>query len=122
MFIDKQDISYSIRAMRRAPVLTILVVLSMSIGIGLNAGVFTILNFLILQPPVKGDSSSFVQLFPRYEGWFTGARQFSSFTAGDYDALRTKPCVRNVAHLQAGCAGGGTLARRSEGTRTSSDS
>jgi predicted permease len=87
MFIDKQDLLYALRSARRTPLLTIVVILALSVGIGLNAGVFTILNSFFFQPPVTKDVASFVRLFPRYEGWFTGAGQFSSFTAEDYDAI-----------------------------------
>jgi len=88
MFIDRHDVLYSLRSARRTPLLTFIVVLALSVGIGLNAGVFTMLNFLLLEPPTKKDPSSFVQIYPRYEGWFSGAAQFSALNADDYDAIR----------------------------------
>jgi predicted permease len=84
----RQDVTYAVRSARRAPLLSCIVVVALSLGMGLNAGVFTVLDALFLQPPVQRDPGSFVQLYPRYEGWFTGAEQDSLFTAGDYDALR----------------------------------
>lgn len=90
MLIDRRDLLYAVRSMRRDPVMTFVVVLTLAIGIGLNAGIFTFLNFLCLQPPVKNDPSSFVQIYPRYDGWFTGADQFSSFTIKDYEAISTQ--------------------------------
>ena len=90
MLINRQDLLYAIRSARRAPLLTLIVVVALSVGIGLNAGVFTILNYLFLQSPTKKDVSSFVQAYPRYEGWLTSAGQFSSFTTEDYDAIRTQ--------------------------------
>jgi hypothetical protein len=44
MLIDRQDVLYAVRSARRTPLLTFVVVLALSVGIGLNAGVFTILN------------------------------------------------------------------------------
>lgn len=44
MMIDRQDVLYAVRSVQRTPLLTFLVVLALSIGIGLNAGVFTILD------------------------------------------------------------------------------
>jgi len=88
MFIDRQDVLYALRSARHTPLLTFIVVLALSVGIGLNAGVFTILNFLLLEPPTKKDPSSFVQIYLRYEGWFSGAAQFSALNADDYDAIR----------------------------------
>src|SRR5690348_3754305 len=90
MLISRQDFLYAARSARRAPLLTIVVIVALSVGIGLNAGVFSILNYFFLQSPTRRDPATFVQIYPRYEGWFTGASQYSSFTAGDYDAIRAQ--------------------------------
>jgi predicted permease len=90
MWIDRQDLLYTIRSARREPLLSIIAVVALSLGIGLNAGVFTLLNAMFLNAPTKTNPASFVQIYPRYEGWFTGAAQFSSFTTEDYDAIRTR--------------------------------
>lgn len=89
MWIDRQDLLYTIRSARRAPLLSAIAVVALSLGIGLNAGVFTLLNAMFLTPPTDKDPASFVQIFPRYEGWFIGAAQYSSFTTDDYEAIRT---------------------------------
>lgn len=88
MWIDRQDLLYAIRSARRAPLLSIVAIVALSLGIGLNAGMFTLLNTMFLNSPVERDSASFVQVYPRYEGWFTGAGQYSSFTTEDFDAIR----------------------------------
>ena len=93
MWIDRQDLLYSIRSARRAPVLSTFAVVALTLGIGLNAGVFTLLNVLFLDPPTRKDPASFVQLYPRYEGWFTGAGQYSSFTTDDYKAIQSQSHV-----------------------------
>lgn len=90
MLIDRQDILYAIRSARRTPLLTFVVVLALSVGIGLNAGVFTILNSFFLEPPTNEDPASFVQIYPSYQGWYNGAARDSSFNAADYDAVRTQ--------------------------------
>ena len=88
MFIDRQDVLYGLRSARRTPLLTFIVVLALSVGIGLNAGVFTIVDYLTLKPPTKKDPSGFAQIYPRYEGWFSGTPQFSRLNADDYDTIR----------------------------------
>jgi len=88
MWIDRQDFLYTIRSVRRAPLLSIIAILALSLGIGLNAGVFTLLNAMFLNPPTQTDPFRFVQVYPRYEGWFTGAGQYSAFTTEDYEAIR----------------------------------
>lgn len=90
MWMDRQDLLYSIRSARREPLLSIIAVVALSLGIGLNAGVFTLLNAMLLSAPTRVNPASFVQVYPRYEGWFTGTAQFSSFTTEDYDAIRTR--------------------------------
>jgi predicted permease len=88
MWIDRQDFLYTVRSARRAPLLSGIAIVALSLGIGLNAGVFTLLNAMFLNPPTQKEPSRFVQLYPRYEGWFTGAAQYSSFTTEDYAAVR----------------------------------
>ena len=90
MWIDRQDFLYTIRSARREPLLSLVAVVALSLGIGLNAGIFTLLNAMFLSAPTQKNPASFVQIYPRYEGWFTGATQFSSFTTEDYDAIRTR--------------------------------
>lgn len=87
MWIDRQNLRYAIRSARRAPLMTFAAIAALSLGIGLNAGVFTLLNAMFLDSPVRKDPASFAQLYPRYEGWFTGAGQFSAFTTEDYEAV-----------------------------------
>jgi predicted permease len=105
MWIDRQDLLYTIRSGKRAPLLSIIAILALSVGIGLNAGVFTLLNALFLSPPTQKDPSSFVQVYPRYEGWFTGSAQYSSFTTEDYDAVRAQAStLEELASWQDGAA------------------
>jgi predicted permease len=85
-----QDLLYALRSARRAPLLSSVAILALALGIGLNGGVFTLLNSLFLEPPTLKDPGSFVQVYPRYAGWFMRADQYSSFTSDDYDAIRTR--------------------------------
>lgn len=85
-----RDVIYVLRSARRTPVLTALAVLALALGIGLNAGVFTLLNAMLLQPPTLRDPASFVQVYPRYTGWTTNTNQYSSFTTEDYAAIRNR--------------------------------
>jgi hypothetical protein len=47
------------------------------------------LNAMFLRAPTLVDPANFVQLCPRYSGWFTGVNQFSFFTTEDFDAIRS---------------------------------
>jgi predicted permease len=96
-----QDILHALRAARRTPFLSAVAVLALAFGIGLNAGVFTLLNSLFLEPPTLKDQHSFVQVYPRYTGWFMREDQYSSFTTEDYDAIRSRSkALEDVAAWQ----------------------
>ena len=100
-----QDILYALRSARRAPLLFTVAILALALGIGLNAGVFTLLNSIFLQPPTLQTPGSFVQLYPRYTGWLTRNNQYSSFTTEDYDAIRSRSRIlEDVAAWQASSA------------------
>jgi hypothetical protein len=56
-----QDIRYAMRTFRRSPGFVIAVVLSLSLGIGVNSAVFTVLNALMLRSlPVDNPQELFV--------------------------------------------------------------
>jgi len=107
MVIGRQDFLYAMRSARRTPLLTFVVVLALSVGIGLNAGVFTILDSMLLEPPTTKDRASYVQIYPRYQGWYVGRERDSSFNAADYDAIRTE--ARSLADVAAWQTIGTTL-------------
>src|SRR5579872_794845 len=85
-----QDLRYSLRGMRRAPLLMLTVISALAAGIGLNAAVFAIVDESWFQAPVEKDPGSFVQVIPSYSGWFDTEDQFRGFTVKDYDAIRTR--------------------------------
>ena len=85
-----QDLRRALRSARRAPLLSSVAVLALALGIGLNTGVFTIVNAGFLRGPTRVDPASFVQIFPRYAGWFTGADQILGFTTEDFEAIRSR--------------------------------
>lgn len=96
-----QDLLHALRSARRAPLLSIMAILALAFGIGLNAGVFTLLNSIFLQSPTLKDPHNFVQIYPRYTGWFMREDQYSSFTTEDYDAiLNRSKALEDVAAWQ----------------------
>jgi predicted permease len=101
MWITWHDLLFALRSARRAPLLSAVAVLALALGIGLNAGVFTLLNSMFLQPPTLKDQASFVQVFPRYSGWFTRTNEYSSYTTEDFDAIRSRSrALEDVAAWQ----------------------
>jgi hypothetical protein len=73
-----QDFRRALRSARRAPLLTGVAVLALALGIGLNTGVFAIVNAMFLRVPTRVDPASFAQICPQYTG-------------GSQDLTRTLP-------------------------------
>jgi predicted permease len=59
-----EDVRYGCRVIRRNPLLSLVVVLTLTIGIGINASVFTVVNGMMLRPHVYKDPDSFVRVVP----------------------------------------------------------
>jgi len=94
-----QELRYALRGMLRAPLLTIAMVLTLAVGIGLNSGVFTSLDVALLQAPVDKDPATFVRAVARYTGWYKTEDFFDQFTALDYQAMRDQ--ARSLTNLAA---------------------
>lgn len=84
-----QDLRFSGRLARRSPFLTCAVVATLSLGVGLDAGVFTVVDGAIRQPRVQDDPDSFVHVQVDFS---TGASKSTgqpfSTTSADYRAYR----------------------------------
>ena len=84
----RQDIRYGCRLIARGPLLACAVVVTLTLGIGLNAGVFTLLNAMLFRAEVNRDPASFLSAFAQYafpNGDRTG---ISGVTSIDYRAYR----------------------------------
>lgn len=93
-----QDLRYALRGIVRAPFLSFAVLLALSIGIGLNAAVFALVDTSWLRPPVEKDPGSFVRVIPSYSGSFGTENLLPTFSVNDYEAFRTRArSLRQVA-------------------------
>ena len=63
-----QDVRFAFRLIARNPWLSVTIVATLTVGIGLNVSVFSLLNGFFLQPWVGTEPDTFIGLHPRYSG------------------------------------------------------
>ncbi len=79
---------YAFRQLIRAPGFTLVVVLSLALGIGANTIVFSWIDTILLHPlPGVRDGDRIVALIPTFEGGETGGHTISPPDIADYAAL-----------------------------------
>jgi hypothetical protein len=65
-----EDVRYGLRAIRRNPMLSAVVVLTLTVGIGMNTTIFSVVNGLAMRAHVYKDPDSFLRVIPqnRWQG------------------------------------------------------
>jgi putative ABC transport system permease protein len=79
-----QDVRYAARALRRSPVFVAVAVVSLAVGIGANAAIFTLINTLMLRSLPVARPEQLVELLSRYPG----EPRMSSFSWRHYEHFR----------------------------------
>lgn len=86
-----RDVRYSLRAIRKTRSLSIAVVITLVVGVGMNAVVFSLFDALLFRPHVAKDPSSFVRIYASLSGqWYRelhGPR--TQVTLEDYELIRS---------------------------------
>src|SRR5207253_4964161 len=59
-----EDVRYGVRLIRRNPLVSAMVVLTLTVGIGINASVFTVVDGTVLKAHVYRDPASFLRIVP----------------------------------------------------------
>jgi hypothetical protein len=92
-----RDIGYGFRMMRNARLVSIAVTLTLAVGIGINTGIFTIINGMLFRPRTDSDPASFARLYAQY--WSRGTpREFGgAFSPAAYQAVQER--AQSLAQL-----------------------
>jgi predicted permease len=115
-----QDLRYAIRTLAKAPGFTVIVVLTLALGIGANTAIFSVVNFTLLAPLPFKNSSQLVNLHAHstfFDFWNLGlslpdindiraeSKSFSSVAPYDYATVdltgRDHPRQLNAAEVPA---------------------
>lgn len=106
-----RDLSYALRAFRKAPGFALVAVLVLGVGIGANTAIFTIVNQMVFKP-LSGRGDELVGLFSRDR---TEARGYRAFSYANYADIREQSGIFDglLAHTfsMAGTPAGDTTRR-----------
>jgi len=114
-----QDVRYSVRTLRKSPSFAIVAVLALAFGIGVNTGIFTILNAIALRPLPVADAGKVVGIYQSFRGKVgrnvSGSTSYFSYP--EYLNYRDNNHVFSGLAVSANAAAslGGADARRIEG-------
>lgn len=90
----------TLRSLRRSPGFTLTVILTLAVGVGLNAAIFTVVDCTILRPLGYRDAGRIYQLRTYLEDLHRSTRGIGG---GDYsDAARTLPGIESIAYYNDG--------------------
>jgi len=67
--IARRDISYSLRSLKRSPGFTITALLLITIGIGANAAIFTLADFVLVRPLPFPHPERLVEIWEQHRGY-----------------------------------------------------
>src|SRR5262245_23846303 len=69
MFSDlTSDVRYGLRSLSKSPGFTLSAILTIALGIGINTGIFSILNSVALRPLRVPDSDNLVTIYQQFRG------------------------------------------------------
>jgi len=102
-----QDVQFALRQLRKAPGFTLTVLLTLALGIGANAAIFTLVNAVLLQNLPVTDSKSLVRLGNENDCCVNAGAidngNFSLFPTETYEQLKKNiPEFEELAAMQAG--------------------
>lgn len=111
-----QDVKFALRQLRKAPGFTITAVITLALGIGANAAIFTLVHAVLMKNLPVSDPSLLVRVGDNDDccvnGGMPDSGDYSIFASELYTHLRDNtPEFEQLAAMQAGIPNGGITAR-----------
>ena len=94
-----RDLQYGFRMMRNARLVSIAVTLTLAVGIGINTGIFTLINGILLRPRTDSDPATFARLYAQYWSHGTPRELGGPFSVAAYRAIQERS--QSLAELAA---------------------
>ena len=91
----REDLRHGLRLIRRDPIVSLVIIATLTAAIGINASVFTVVNGYFLRPHITNDPASFIEMTPA-TGSYGGPREASY---AEYQAFRNG--ARSLRQLAA---------------------
>ena len=86
-----QDVRYGLRTLRKNALFTVVAVVTLALGIGINTGIFTVLNGVLFRDLPAPDAHELVSISQTVEGGqFTATAGFDTFTISEYHVYRDR--------------------------------
>ena len=113
-----QDVSFALRQLRKSPGFTFTAIVTLALGIGANAAIFTLVHAVLLKNLPVADPKMLVRVGDKDDccvnGGIPDQNDYSIFASQLYTHLRDNtPEFEQLAAMQAGIGYGGITARSS---------
>jgi macrolide transport system ATP-binding/permease protein len=111
-----RNLTYSLRMLLRAPTFTSIAILTLALGIGVNASVFILFNAVMYRDLPVQHPETVVNIFQQFKGKYIRENQGSlyTFSAPEYEVYRTKKdALEDLAAFAEGTFSLGSTAAKS---------
>jgi putative ABC transport system permease protein len=82
-----QDVSYAVRSLSRTPAVAITIIVTLALGLGVNAAIFSLLDQIFVRPPSGVVQPSEVRLVWTRRQFTSGTQFWSGYDYQSYDAI-----------------------------------
>ncbi len=101
-----QDVQYALRQLRKTPGFTLTVLLTLALGIGANAAIFTLVNSLLLKKLPVTDPAALIRIGEHNDccisSGYNDKGDYSLFSTDTYHYLKSLPEFAELAAMESG--------------------